>query len=273
MGKIKDSRFSYFEFNENQGFMKNFNQVLKLSKGDFSLIISDEDDLQKSNFEYYYTYLQQHSEISVMQAKTSYMYPNYSDDYAVAGKEAMNDFYMVGNYISGRIYNRKIICNTLIDEYEKKYSNNIAYQLYVHMFLDTYAVFHGNYCSCDKCLILEGKPEDDVKREKEGMLFYATYQSRIEQMFGFIEQIRDLDVDRDVKRDMLSKVIIKTCFLVDTVRKQYIEMHDREYYSEIMAYLSRNLKEAVVYSEIGLYIQEVEILYKMIEKRTIFQVY
>ena len=50
---IQDSRLNYFEFNENQGFLINLCQVIKLSKGDFCMLLSDEDGIIAENLPLY----------------------------------------------------------------------------------------------------------------------------------------------------------------------------------------------------------------------------
>lgn len=275
---MKEERLVYFQFESNQGYMKNINQVLRLSRGDFALIISDEDEIVRENFQYYYNYLAIHPEISVMKARTSKMYQNLEDCYVKKGEDALEAFYMHGNYVSGIIYNRNIITNEVVDKFESRYNENVAYQIYVHMFLDTYALVNGNFCSSCLCLIQEGIADEngadrvDIGETKE-IFHYSSYQSRLQQMKGFVEQIRDMDLDKNVKRDMLVIVILKTVYLLELVQANYIQSHGSEYWSEIMLKVCKEMKEIIAFSEISFGIQEIQILHHFIEKNTILKQY
>ena len=85
-------------------------------------------------------------------------------------------------------------------------------------------------------------------------------------MKGFVEQIRDMDLDKNVKRDMLVIVILKTVYLLELVQANYIQSHGSEYWSEIMLKVCKEMKEIIAFSEISFGIQEIQILHHFIEK-------
>lgn len=132
--KIKDKRFRYHEFESNQGFARNINQVIKMSHGEFCMLLSDEDEILMENLDNYMNFLDMHPELGLVKSCTSLAYSDLQTQYVSNRGEAVDHFYLMGNYISGTIYNRNIISDVLIEDYEKKYQKNEAYIYYVHLF-------------------------------------------------------------------------------------------------------------------------------------------
>lgn len=228
--EIKDKRFRYHEFESNQGFARNVNQVVKMSHGDFCMLLSDEDDILFENLKNYIRFLDMHPELSLVKGCTSFVYSDLRTQYFSFTEEAVDSYYLMGNYISGTIYNRNIISNELIEEYEKRYGENEAYIYYVHLFLDTYALLHGNFCSSDLLLIVEGAPADSFDSGTESpdptVPVFGTYESRIAQMHGFLEHVRDLDVKPTLVFQMLGRVIERIVEWINIQKDKYISHGD-----------------------------------------------
>lgn len=228
--KIKDKRLRYHEFASNQGFAGNVNQVIKMSRGDFCMLLSDEDGILPENLKNYILFLDMHPELSLVKGCTSFVYSDLRTQYFTYTEEAVDGYYLMGNYISGTIYNRKIISNELIEEYEKRYHENEAYIYYVHLFLDTYALLHGNFCCSDLLLIEEGAPADSFDPGTESpdptVPVFGTYESRIAQMRGFLEHIRDLDVKPALVFQMLGRVIERITEWINIQKEKYISHGD-----------------------------------------------
>lgn len=228
--KIEDKRLRYHEFASNQGFAGNVNQVIKMSRGDFCMLLSDEDGILPENLKNYLLFLDMHPELSLVKGCTSFVYSDLRTQYFTYTEEAVDGYYLMGNYISGTIYNRKIISNELIEEYEKRYHENEAYIYYVHLFLDTYALLHGNFCCSDLLLIEEGAPADSFDPGTESpdptVPVFGTYESRIAQMRGFLEHIRDLDVKPALVFQMLGRVIERITEWINIQKEKYISHGD-----------------------------------------------
>ncbi len=228
--KIKDKRLRYHEFASNQGFAGNVNQVIKMSRGDFCMLLSDEDGILPENLKNYLLFLDMHPELSLVKGCTSFVYSDLQTQYFSYTEEAVDGYYLMGNYISGTIYNRKIISNELIEEYEKRYHENEAYIYYVHLFLDTYALLHGSFCCSDLLLIEEGAPADSFDPGTESpdptVPVFGTYESRIAQMRGFLEHIRDLDVKPALVFQMLGRVIERITEWINIQKEKYISHGD-----------------------------------------------
>ena len=251
---INDARLHYYRADHNMGFMKNVNQVMRLSKGDYCMLISDEDRIAKENLDIYMDILRQHDDLAVVKAKNSIQYTEDHDISAAKGHEALDNYYMKGNYISGAIYNRHILTNEVIDEYEKKYSQNIAYIHYTHMFYDAYMTLNGRFIYKDLLLIMNCKPEGDIEEitSESGIESYGAYQSRIDQMMGFIEQVKDVNVDAGLKLHMFQKICDKYVYLVWLV--YHCNKDSEEVLKDILEVLRNKMREGFEY--IGIPLQE-----------------
>lgn len=215
---------TYFEFQYNKQFVGNFNQVVRLAKGDFCLLISDEDSICEENFLYYLELLKNNPQIGLVRAGTSMMYNEkiLETRYAKAGEEALNAYFLYGNYVSGIIYNRSIITNEVVDRLEKKYINDRGYRDYPHMYVDACTMLYSDIIIDSKTLILEGKAAEDQALNDNGFLPYATYESRTEQFISYLKYIADLKISDLLKTVMVERTINKTVFLVKMVENMYL---------------------------------------------------
>ena len=216
ISKIDDNRLCYHQFEENVGFMKNLNQVIRMSRGQYCLIISDEDCIDESQLGKVLDILRSLVGVSFIKTKTSLFYADSEYLYAGKGHEALETFYMAGNYVSGIIYNRSILTDEIINRYEEVYMDNQGYLNYPHMFYDAYMALHGDFIQSDVLLIIEGKSEDDLQNnitEKQA-INYNNYDNRIAQMNGFLDQVMDLDAGAGDKFYMFCKVCNKYLYMI-----------------------------------------------------------
>ena len=248
LSQIEDKRYRYHEFTENQGFAVNINQVIKMSRGDFCMLLSDEDELVEENLRGYMGFLKLHPELSLMKGCTSLAYSDMETLYISDVEEAIDAYYMLGNYISGTIYNRKVITNELLEEFSARYKDNEAYYYYIHLFLDTWALLHGNYCSSDLLLVVEGIPADsfDIASNSPDSTVpvFGTYESRIAQMHGFVEQIRDLNVESSLASQMLIRVLKRITEQIGIQKKKYISHGDD--WEKIMELLVEEMQDVLL---------------------------
>lgn len=267
---ISDKRLKYHEFETNQGFAKNVNQVIKMSRGDFCMLLSDEDDILMENLDNYMDFLDMHPELGLVKSCTSLTYSDLKTQYVSNRGEAVDQFYLMGNYISGTIYNRRIISNELIQDYEKRYQKNEAYFYYVHLFLDAYALLHGNYCSSDLLLIEEGIPADHfdtgLYSPDPTVPVFGTYESRIEQMHGFLQQVRDLEAEPAIVFQMLVRVMERVAEWVNIQKDKYISHGDD--WGEIMALLAEQMRREIKFTESMIGEEKIPLLYEYMEVLT-----
>ena len=143
---------------------------------------------------------------------------------------------MWGNYISGLFFNRQVITNQMIDLMMEKYKENVSWLAYPHMFLITNSIIKNRSVMC-KTPIISQEEHDDVEveakkaKEKtciEGKEFpvplnYIAWEIRLEQMKGFCQHIKDLDVNNDLKFWMFCAVCNKTLFLHQVAKSLYLQ--------------------------------------------------
>ena len=269
--KIRDKRFVYHEFSSNQGFAGNVNQVIKMSRGDFCMLLSDEDAIIEENLYNYLRFLELHPELSLVKGCTSLAYSDLKTQYISQREEALDSFYMMGNYISGTIYNRSVISDEVIVHYATQYEGNEAYYYYVHLFLDAYALLHGNFCSSDLLLIAEGIPADHFdlapNSPNQSVPVFGTYESRLKQMQGFIEQIKDFDTEATVKFQMFVRVLERIAEQINVQKKRYVDSGYN--WSEIMSLTAEQMKEEISFLELPFGEEDVEIINQFIDSITI----
>lgn len=223
ISQIKSDYLTYSNFDKNEGFVHNFNQVIRLSKGKFCLLLSDEDHLVKNNIDIYIEYLLNNPTIGIVRGATDRMYSYQKQDERFnAGKSAVDGYFLQGNYISGVIYNRSILTNELIDSFEKKYSSNEAYIVYPHMFLEAFICLKADIYKSKSVLIREGESQNDHEKDASiPILPYSTIESRLTQTKGYLELINDIDCTNGIKLKMISDVVNKTYQLLFFQYKKY----------------------------------------------------
>jgi glycosyltransferase involved in cell wall biosynthesis len=266
--KIKDSRFRYHEFSENRQFLGNINQLIKMSDGQFCMIISDEDMINEEQFGSFLFLLREHPELGLVKAETSdQMDKEKEKEYISAGREAIDAFYMTDYYVSGITYNRKIITNELIDNYAKRYEGSTAYLFYPHIFYDTVVLLEKDIYHSNAPMILKGEEEQDIPGIQVGknavIPTYGTYENRLEQMHGFVDFIADLNTSVDLKFQMFAITCQKTALLISAQKNKY-QNGDSDW-NEIMKQVSKRMKAEFERLNFPLYSEEKEEFYGFID--------
>lgn len=125
---ITDSRFKYFKNNYNNG-ADNLISVLTYAQGDYLLLLSDEDDVALRNLE---TYIQQLHRFQPAVAHGTaavnrYRYASMGDRYIEDCYEALKVLGFGITYMSGFIYNRRIMKKVLGDIYGTDINRRLGY--------------------------------------------------------------------------------------------------------------------------------------------------
>ncbi len=225
--KMCIDRLRYHKFDENQYFWGNVNQVLKMAKGRFALLISDEDNIEMENLDHYLELCSNNPDISVIRSKTLKLYTYIVNETGKKGYDAIKKFFLCNNYMSGVLYNKSILTNEIIDRLYDNFKDNIAYRFYPHMVFDAYCLVQGDFLSDGFCLINEGDAEkeladvSDVDKETK-MQKYTTYESRLEQQRGFVDIVKNLWCATEAeKARMFMRICEKTIMLLTLVREEY----------------------------------------------------
>ncbi|SMF67658.1 Glycosyltransferases involved in cell wall biogenesis [Paenibacillus uliginis N3/975] len=221
ISEIEDARLTYFAFEENQGYALNCCKVCELAKGEFILLLSDEDQIDSKVLSIIMDSLNKSKEtLSIFRASTSSQ-SKQSNKIASMGKEAMLQFMLSSNYMSGIIYSNKLLQKANGIQYIKVNISNSACFWYPHMVWEMLLCQYGHVQSTELVLIHEGLAEktdcDEVEIEKLIIPYYASIEGRLEQHEDFAVFFRDLEIykeDIDLRRKMYLQLCSKTCILV-----------------------------------------------------------
>lgn len=223
--EISSEYVIYHRFNQNVQYVGNYNQVIKMSRGKFCLLLSDEDSINEVALDYYLELITNNPDLGLIKTGTSINYVFQEEEFLAPGMSAVNGYYLVGNYISGIIYNRSVLTDEIIDKLYESYfenSTNRAYYWYPHLFVETYIMLTSRICKCPKLLVIEGRPEQDQEKDiSTNILTYATYEDRIKQARGLVDYISDLLINDGLKLKMVILTIEKTFNLVSFQRNKY----------------------------------------------------
>ncbi|UVI30240.1 glycosyltransferase [Paenibacillus spongiae] len=225
INEIDDARLTYFAFEENQGYALNCCKVCELAKGDFILLISDEDLV---NFDVLGKILNQlnasKETLSLMKTSTT-MFNKWSTATSKAGQDAMISFMLTSNYVSGMILNNTLLRQHKGIEYvhEHLHDNNVCYW-YPHMFWELLLCQYGDVHSTELVLINEGAAEQSdevvvtVDNSEIEIPYYRSIEGRLGQHEGFYRIFEDLEIcknDKELLRVMYLQLCSKTFALVN----------------------------------------------------------
>jgi len=194
-----DHRIRYVKHAENLGFHGNVLASLKLANSSYLQIVSDEDyanpkvvgDAIHTLDEFAHVGLIRGSigAVKGMTPRNSAIYP---DQFLIAGREALSEFSLTTNYVSGIIYNKKLLNSVgLLKKFELGLICNPMITAYAHMYLD---ILIGASCATmtsSEIVCLEGEEHSytqDTKSTAEA--FPYTFAGRLEQIIGFRDAFR-----------------------------------------------------------------------------------
>lgn len=179
--QIKDSRLNYFRFESNQGYFDNIINCLKMAKGKFAVIVSDEDYI---NIEYLNEY------INVLCSNRDMGAFIYGGEFQI--KEKGIDAIMWGatnNYVSGITFNmeylRKCDCiNVMVNN-----KDNYFCEAYVHCAILIILGNKYNLCQTNVPIIIKGEESDysSAVESEENILVYTIYDNRVKLLDAFSE--------------------------------------------------------------------------------------
>lgn len=222
---IKDSRLTYYAFEENEGFALNICKTSEIARGKFILMLSDEDLVNLSALPKIMDDIYKKREnLAVMRTRGDRQAIIPSTKFTEAGEEAILTYSLTSNYISGIIYNNTMIKKYNCRKYIKDNIKNAVCFYYPHMEWELILCQYGNVLGKNIILINEGKAEkmEDVKEEigmniHSNVPYYASIDGRLDQHKGFYNIFIDMEICKgnfDVFRKMYIKLCGKTIFLV-----------------------------------------------------------
>lgn len=222
LSQIEDSRLIYHEFESNRGYLANSCKVADLARGDFFMLLSDEDTICESGlYQILNLIMKKGEDLSVI--KTSHKIQGSCETgYAFKGVNAYQKYMLSSNYLSTNIYRKDWIDKYIYYPYD--HGDNKACLHYPHMCWELFALQYGDVISTDIFLVDEGEAVDNSDAEeaeiREGMTIreYQTVEGRLCQHAGFLEVIRALDIynkEQNSRLMLYYNLCSKTFFLVN----------------------------------------------------------
>jgi len=228
--KIKyhnDSRISYYEFESNQGFIKNMCNVLQKAKGKFALLISDEDTINISQLPTYLKLMDNNRDLGLILSGSYTTYTTWTEKRIEKGDDAFFETFLKCNYMSGMIYNTDVLKKYNFVEEVLENINNRFCELYSHEWLNDLVVFKSDCYFMPNTLCIEGKADesrDKVHNSSMGIIKYATYEDRIKQHNDIIEHLNQLPFESKMTlANCYVDLCWKTNFLPSLVKESYIK--------------------------------------------------
>lgn len=211
---LKDSRITYFAFEENQGYGANVCKMLELAKGQFIVFASDEDFMYIENLHDYLNFLLNHSASGILYASgTGSNFPESFEGSFPAGiPAAMRALEM--RYLTGITLNRYWVKNNRVLERIADAGDNTFVKIYMHCALAALTAEH-TFISISPVVLWTTLDEKESVEEKgEEILSYMHYESRIEQLNSVIEFIENvMQVSADEWYSLVEPQIEETYWL------------------------------------------------------------
>jgi hypothetical protein len=230
--KIQDSRIHYYRFPENMGANTNFCQVLNISQGKYTCLLSDEDAINLPAITHYLHVFRYNPNISFTTSRGLNYYTHNSCHTYKMGNEAFLQSFLNTNYVSGLIYQTELIHNLNIPEWTMKHiSTNKGVYYYSQSCWVMFLTLCGDYYEDNTLLFMEGRAEDDqivtsvgTDQTAKPMLPYTTLESRVAQHNGFIEVLNQFEalLDKGTYLTAYLRLCDKTIFLLSLVKSLYI---------------------------------------------------
>lgn len=233
---IDDSRLTYFSFEENQGMAVNICKVAEIARGEFILLLSDEDLLDIDKLDDLVSIIRENrEELGIIRSRSDKqgLVPYFG--LVGPGIEALRKFMLTSNYLSGNIYCRKkLIENDLINFIKNNLDNETCLN-YPHMVWEIKLAQCSSVLGLDLVLVKEGAAEKtEFENTSIGEIvqkkipYYATFEGRLGQHKGFYEIIKGLVIcdDLDIFRELYKKLCGKTLFLVSLSLRVYYKDTD-----------------------------------------------
>ncbi|MBD5158376.1 MAG: glycosyltransferase family 2 protein [Butyrivibrio sp.] len=211
---LRDSRVTYHEFDENQGYGANVCKALELAKGQFIVFTSDEDFMKVENLHSYMNYLINNKTDGVIQAAG--IGPNFRKTEEMHLKSGIDTLkYMINNnYLTGVTLNSFWVRNNNVLQRVAQNRENKFVSIYVHIALALLTAERTSASFSDIVLWVSVTEQDNVEESSQEILSYMHYNSRIEQQNSAIEFVENaMNLNSDELLSLIMERIGKTYIL------------------------------------------------------------
>ncbi|MCM1308064.1 MAG: glycosyltransferase [Butyrivibrio sp.] len=211
---LPDSRVTYFEFEENQGYGANVCKTLELARGRFIVFTSDEDFMNVEKLHDYMNYLINNADKGIiMSLGIGDSFKEFSHSEYRAGIDTLNQV-MNCNYLTGITLNSFWVQSNKVLQRIAQHRENKFVEIYMHIALALLTSEHSGMGISGIRLWHSMRETDDTEEARERILPYMHYDSRMEQMnsaLEFLDKVMDLQSDEFVY--MITERVQKIYFL------------------------------------------------------------
>lgn len=195
----------YVKQSKNTQFIGNIIKAFELVETTFLLFVADEDSPNIKFLEKNYNYLTDNTDIGCIRTSTACNTEGdeklnayiCSDDKFTPSMDAVTQFVLQGNYLSGSLYNAKLLKSSGIIQALK--DNKNSQSVYPHMYINMKtAAKHKTNFSSDVSVFI-GKPNtaeyDECVQSTSGYFGTYAYGSRLDQFIAFRDGLLECNKD------------------------------------------------------------------------------
>jgi len=196
-----DSRLKYIRHPKNLEFHGNVLSCLKLCNSNYIQIISDEDFSNPLVVRDALKFLNEFPDVGLMRGSISAvagMQPrntvNLVDNLWPSGREALGEFSLTSNYISGIIYNKSLLNqHDIINKFENGLDSIPTIKWYPHMYLDILVASVCKVMTSKEIVCIEGEELSATPSmlSTSNLLAYS-FGGRLEQIIAFRDAFREV---------------------------------------------------------------------------------
>ena len=229
-----EPRLTYFRQSENVQFPGNLLSCFYQTKSPYIQIVGDEDFSNPPVVRDALSVLDEFPEVGVIRGSIGTIAGvqsrnlfNYPDQLLAAGQEALSGFMLTTNYVSGVIYNRKLLANRgVIDRFAIGLKNNGMVAIYAHMYLDMLVASVCNVVTSKEIICYEGEEEFGPPSLQDSSNNPAySFGGRVEQFIAFRDVLRSAcKSDKEADPNLILNLYLKLCdkYAFMFVRDRYL---------------------------------------------------
>ncbi len=234
LNEIKDDRFNLYKNETNKGFSYNLTKVIRLAKGDFTLIISDEDMVDFNNLKHLLDFISENDtkdNIAGIVFNSSFE----TDENITKKDEFLNLVYGRVSYMSGIVYNKL--------KMEK--DDFVPFKSYYpHMGITLNMCCKGHIIFSKLPIFIKGK-----ESKMSNMSTYMYPEQRLEQIDEDLKMVLTLkDIEPNIKFDILIRIFYTKLKQIALnyeliIRDREVNLDDIDKNIDVDLYIKKSIKK------------------------------
>ena len=243
--QIEDARFKYYRNNENIKWM-NLLKVMSYSNGQYSLLISDEDDVKIENLEGLLQYLDGRKDISLLRGDVFNAIRHTTMGFTSNNMKEDNYYNKIiailkWAYMSGIVYNNNLILPILRKlDYTHYYKSIKKIGDYPHMWLALLICHKGPVIFFNKVLVIHARecPRDYINKQ-----FIWEASRRLEQSMSVCKSFKYLKVSTLSGKEKISLYCERINWVINAIGLGYCQiLYDKDFENDFKKYYSKDVQ-------------------------------